>query len=425
VEGNPARSRHLLRREHWFLLVVLGVAAFFEGYDLFVVTAALPQIRDSFGLTQSEASLWLSVPILGALPAVWFSRRADVYGRRRMLWVSIVGFTLFTGATSMSPSIGAFVTLQFGAYLFLTVEGTIAWAMVAEELPAGARGFGFGWLAMQTALGSGLASILYGGIFTPLDLSWRWLYLVALPPLGAIAILRRRLPESRRFNALATSGRVESHWRDLLRPPHRRWLVLVCLTAFLGALATQVGVFTVDFLQEDRGLSPTIANFVLVGAGALAIPFLIGAGELSDRYGRKVVGCIFGVLSTVGGFSFYFLARGPWLLFVCLLFTLIGQFGAWPTLGAFGSELFPTAHRALAGSWSSVTRVGGQAVSFALGGLLISITGALQYAAIILGSGPLLALLVVWFFFPETKGRELEDITGEHIIPIAPIPLGP
>jgi MFS family permease len=425
LEAIPRRSRHLLGREHWFLLVVLGVAAFFEGYDLFVVTAALPQIRETFDLTQSEASLWLSVPILGALPALALSRKADVIGRRSLLWVSIIGFTLFTGATSMAPSIAAFAALQFGAYLFLSVEGTIAWTMVAEELPAGARGFGFGWLAMQTALGSGLASILYGGVFSPLDLSWRWLYVVALPPLGVVAFLRRRLPESRRFAAIAQAGRVASHWRELLRPPHRRWLVLVCLTAFLGALATQVGVFVVDFLQEDRGLSPTVSNFVLVGAGALAIPFLVGAGELSDRYGRKVVGCLFGVLSTVGGAGFFLLARGAWALFFFLAITFIGQFGSWPTLGAFGSELFPTAHRALAGAWGSIARVAGQSVSFAMGGLLITLTGRLSIAAVILGVGPLLALLVIWRYFPETKGRELEEITGEHIVPIAPIILGP
>ncbi len=417
-------SRHLLTRDHWFLLYVLGVAAFFEGYDLFAVTAALPQIRETFGLSQSSASAWLSLPILGAVPAVWFSRRADVHGRRRFLFIAIIGFTLFTGATTFVPTIGAFVAVQFFAYLFLTVEGALAWTMVAEELPAGARGFGFGWLAMLTALGSGWASILYGGVLVPFDLSWRWLYILALPPLAVIAVLRRRLPESRRFTAIKETGAVASSWREILRPPCRRWLFLVCLNAFLGALATQAGVFTIDFLQEDRGQSATVANFLLVGAGALAIPFLVGSGQMSDRYGRKVVGCGFGVLSAVGGLGFFFFARGTFSLFITLFLLLVGQFGSWPTLGAFGSELFPTAHRALAGSWAGVARVAGQSVSFALGGLLIRATGELSTTSVILGCGPMAALLVIWIFFPETKGRELEDITGEAL-PIPPLAFGP
>jgi hypothetical protein len=37
-------SARLLDRHHWFLLFVLGAAAFFEGYDLNIVAVALPQL---------------------------------------------------------------------------------------------------------------------------------------------------------------------------------------------------------------------------------------------------------------------------------------------------------------------------------------------------------------------------------------------
>src|ERR1700730_19104474 len=64
-----ASAQHLERR-HWFLLSVLGAAAFFEGYDLNIVAVALPQLRHTFRLTQADASLWISLVFLGALPAV-------------------------------------------------------------------------------------------------------------------------------------------------------------------------------------------------------------------------------------------------------------------------------------------------------------------------------------------------------------------
>lgn len=426
MASSPPSKPRRFTSEQWFLLYVLGVADFFQGYDAFIITAALPQIRETFGLTQSDASLWFSIPFLGAIPAVWFSRKADIQGRRRMLSVSIIGFTLFTAATSIAPNVGYFVALQFFAYLFLTVEGAIAWTMVAEELPADARGFGFGWLAMLTALGSGLASIFYGGLFVPLGVSWRWLYVIALPPLATLMFIRRRLPESRRFTAAEQSGRLAAHWHEILRPPIRRWLILVCLTALLGALATQAGVFTIDFLQEDRNIGPTASNFILVGSGALAIPFLVGSGVLSDRYGRKLIGCSFGVVSIVGGLWFFLWARGAWPLFFALLMVFVGQFGSWPTLGAFGSELFPTAHRALAGAWSNVARVIGQSTSFIVGGALLRITGELSTTSIILGVGPLLALVIIAVSFPETKGRELEEINNEAPVPFEVIPpIGP
>ncbi len=45
----------------------------------------------------------------------------------------------------------------------------------------GARGFGFGWLAMLSAVGSGWSAILYGTILHPNGISWRVLYLAAVP----------------------------------------------------------------------------------------------------------------------------------------------------------------------------------------------------------------------------------------------------
>ncbi len=411
-------SRRNLTSEQWFLLVVLGVADFFQGYDSFVVTAALPQIRETFGLTQANASLWFAIPVLGALPAVWFSRRADTHGRRQLLTLSIVGFTLLTGATAAAPTVLWFVIFQFVATLFLTVEGALAWTMVAEELPAGERGFGFGWLAMLTALGSGLASIIFGGLFVPLHWSWRWMYVIALPPLATIAWFRRRIPESKRFASAQESGRLASRWHEILRPGVRKWLILVCVTALLGALVTQAGAFVIDFLEKDRHVSATVANFLLVGSGGLAIPVLVWSGSMSDRFGRKLIGCSFGVLSVIGAVWFFLIARGTLQLFVSMGFMFVGQFGSWPTLGAFGSELFPTAHRALAGAWTNVARVAGQSISFVLGGVLIRLTGGLSGASVVLALGPLAALVIIWVAFPETKGRELEDITGEAPLPI-------
>lgn len=407
----------MLDASHWRLLRLLGAANFFEGYDFFAVTVALPQIRQTFHLSQSQASLWLSVLYLGAIPAMFLSRRADVEGRRRLLIISISGYTVATAATALAPSIQAFVALQFFARIFLITEVGVAWTMIAEALPAGARGFGFGWLAMLSALGSGWASILYGTLFSPAGISWRWLYVAAVPPLVLIAFFRRNLPESARFATARDEGKLAARWREILEAPHRRNLILICVTAALGALSTQAGTFLIDFMQTDRHQSVRGSNLVLVGAGALAIPVLVIAGSLSDRLGRKVIGGSFSVVALGGLFLFFFAAHGAALLFLTLALLFIGDFGRWPTLGAFSSELFPTHLRALGGSWNSFFRVVGQASSFVLGSFLIPLTGSLSRAVAWLAIGPALAIVIIVVFFPETKGRELEDIVGQPVIP--------
>jgi putative MFS transporter len=402
-----------LTPQHWFLLWILGAASFFDGYDYNIVTVALTQIRDTFDLTQAEISLWLMPVYAGALPALFISRWSDRYGRRRLLLITIIGYTVFTGITAVVPSIEAYAAAQFGARLFLNAEAAIVWTMAAEELPAESRGFGFGWLAMLNALGTGLGSIVFATVFAPLGISWRWLYVVGIPPLLAITYLRRRLPESRRFEQARNDGRLAERWHEILRRPHLRWLVLVCITALLGNLLTQAGVFVIDFMQTDRGLSASAANLVLVGAGAAAVPFLVWAGSLSDKYGRKVVGCGFAVLGMVGGAAFFLVDAGAVAVAAFLMLMLVGQFGAWPTLGAFNTELFPTALRGQAGSWATVFRTLGQVSSFGLASLLITLTGSLPQSVLILAGGPLVTVIIIAVFFPETKGRELEEISGE------------
>src|SRR5690606_13572111 len=129
----------------------------------------------------------------------------------------------------------------------------------------------------------------YGVGFEPAGIGWQWMYVLSLPPLLAIGWLRRKLPESKRFETARDSGQLATNWRQILGPQTLRWLVLLCITAFLLELATHAGVFTIDFLQEDRGFTATSSNLMLILAGIPGIPVMLAAGNLSDRFGRRIV----------------------------------------------------------------------------------------------------------------------------------------
>ena len=417
----PAR---LLEPSHWQLLGLLGWASFFEGYDLNVVIFALPHIRRTYGLSQSSASLWLSLLYLGALPAIFMARRADRHGRRRILLLSISGYPLATAATAVAPTIAAFAGCQFAARLFLAVEISVTWTLLAEELPAGARGFGFGFLATLDILGAGFGSLLYGVVLAPLGVSWRWLYAAAVPVLLVVVWLRRRLPESSRYQRVA-ENRAWSHWREITRPPHVRNLLIICAVAFLVNLTTQAQVFVIDFFQSQRHLSTSTANLILVAAGALAIPVLGIAGSLSDRLGRKTVGCAFLATGIAGTYLLFFFARGPAELFGALALTYVGGFGAWPALGGYSTELFPTGLRAFGNSTAGAFRVAGQCMGFVAGSVLIAGTSGLAGAVGILALGPLVAIPIIVFLLPETSGRDIDDVAPAGVgsaVPVAALP---
>jgi putative MFS transporter len=411
----PAARRRGMTREHIVMLMLLCAAAFFDGYDTSVKALALTQIRETFDLSKSAASALLAVVFFGALPALVLTRWADRVGRRRVLMISVVGYTVFSGLTALAPNAGVFTALQFSQQIFLIAEGALVWTMAAEELPASARGFGFGVLGMNMMLGTGSAAILYGGIFDPLGISWRWLYVVGVPPLLLVSVLRRKLPESRRFVAAKQRRRLADRWQVILRPPHRRWLVLIVVTSFLVMLTQQATVFAVDYLQTDRGIDTSAANGMLVVAGLPGIPLMVMAGALSDRLGRRLVACSLSLLSMLGALGFYWLPGGPIVLLLCLTLTVVGAMGAFPTLATYPSELFPTGLRGLASSWSNTAQVFGRTASLGLAALLLAATDENQsIAASVLTVGPFLAVVLIAVFFPDTHGRELEETSGEE-----------
>jgi MFS family permease len=409
----PARKRGLTK-DHIFLIAVLSATSFFDGFDGSIKILALTPIRETFDLTKGAASALFAVIYLGALPAMVITRWADRIGRRRLLIWSVLGYMSFSGLTALAPDATWFMGFQFLQQLFLVAEGAIVWTMAAEELPADSRGFGFGILAMNAALGTGVAAIVWGGFLEPAGVSWRWLFVVSIPPLLLVSFLRRRLPESKRFEAARDQGRLVERWQAILGPTVRRWLWLVVITTFLTQLIQQASTFTIDFLQTDRGLSATAANLMLVAAGLPGIPIMVWAGGLSDKFGRRLVGCGFSIASVVGAIGFFWLPGGIPVLLPCMCLTLVGQMGAWPVLQTYTSELFPTALRSSASAWANVAGVLGRSASLAIAAPLLAVTSQ-SMTATVLGIGPLLAIVLFAVAFPDTHGRELEELSGEDL----------
>ena len=399
------------------LLLLLAIACFTEGYDFNALMVALPHLRHDFGLSRVAADLWVAAVYLGAAPALWLGRRADRHGRRGVLVLSVAGYTLCSVATALAPDIAFFVAVQFVARVFLAVQVAVAWTVAAEELPAEGRGFGFGLLALASALGTGLGAILEAAALGPLHASWRWLYVASIPVVAVILVLRRSLPESHRYEDLVASGRMHGQARALLAPPYRGRLLLICGTVVLANLTTQATVFAIDYMQTQRHLGTSAANLVLVGAGSICLPVLTGAGRLSDRLGRRPVCAVALGIQAVGVVLFFNVATTVPVLLAMLALTYVGVFGAWTTGNAFGVEAFPTALRATAGAAVTMAKLAGQCASFIGSALLIRSVGHSGLVVGVLAIGPLLAAVIVARAFPETSGQELADTAAGHLVP--------
>lgn len=399
------------------LLFLLAVACYTEGYDFNALMVALPHLRHTFDLSRASADIWVAAVYLGAGPAIWLGRRADRHGRRGVLLLSVLGYTVCSVATALAPSMAFFVAMQFLARTFLAVQVAVAWTVAAEELPAARRGFGFGILALASALGTGQGALLEALVLAPLNASWRWLYVASLPVALVVVLLRRSLPESSRYEALAASGRMHGRASVLLTAPYRSTLLLICGTVVFANLTTQATVFAIDYMQTDRGLGTSTANLVLIGAGTICLPVLVGAGRLSDRIGRRPVCAVALAIQAVGVVLFFNVATNAPLLLAMLAVTYVGVFGAWTTGSAFGVEAFPTALRATAGAVVTMSKLVGQCASFVVSAILIRSIGHSGLVVALLAIGPAIAAVVVARKFPETSGQELADTAGAHLVP--------
>jgi MFS family permease len=83
-------------------------------------------------------------------------------------------------------------------------------------------------------------------------------------------------------------------------------------------------------------------------------------------------------------------------------------------LTAYGAELFPTSYRTTAGSVLSVAGTTGGALGFFLEGRLYRLTGSHWLSIRYLLAFAMIAPVIMYLFFPETAGRELESISPEE-----------
>jgi putative MFS transporter len=402
-----AKERTALTAYQKSLLLFLGVANFFEGYDHYAFAMVLPNLRREMGFGELGAGLLSAFINLGTVIAYLLIRRADSWGRKRVLTLTILGYTLFTVLSGLSPDVYSFALFQMVARIFLIAEWATSMVVAAEEFSSDRRGMAMGLFVATSALGSvvcgGVAPLLLGTAY-----GWRSVYFVGVLPLLLLAYARRSLRETPRFAALATDGPRASLFH-IWRTPYRKRLLQVGLIWFLSYLCTQNAVtFWKEFAMAERSMTDADVGKVITIAAIVAMPLVFMAGNLLDWIGRlKGAIVIFG-LTSVGVVGAYTL-HDRMLLTVSVALSIFGVSAVLPVLNAFTTELFPTHLRGAAYAWANnlLGRVGYVISPIAIGWLAADWGwgAAVRVTAIF----PLLALLLILYFMPETNARELED----------------
>lgn len=400
-----------LTRAHFVLLGLVASASFFEGYDFIILNLVLPIIQKEFNLSIQATGLAVSAIAVGTIVAFFVIQLGDRFGRRPLLIFTVLGYTIATGLTALSQGIATFIVFQFIARVFLVAEWGIATVIVAEELPAKHRGWG---IALVQAI-AGVGGIV-GGVLFPLvetsSLGWRAMYLVGLIPLVVVMILRRGMQETQRFRAAQVAQKEKTSFKAVLAPQYRRNLILIALLwVFMYLSYTPVLTFWTKFAVDERGWTVGDVSTAVAVSYGLGLTGFLAAGKLMDVWGRRPTSILFflaGAGCTVWGFQAPSSQMGVALVFVTFFNT------AFLTIcSTYMAELFPTHVRASAAAWTNNTlgRLG-MVLAPTIVGLLATPLGSVGNAVSVMAIFPVMAAGLIFFFLPETRQKELEEIAA-------------
>jgi MFS family permease len=371
-------------------------------------TQTVAYAADEFNISKSGQGIGAAIVRLGIVICLPLVALADRHGRRPMMIAMAWAAPLVSALGAIAPSYSFLVATQaVGRPLGLTLDILIA-VVAIEEMPRDGRAYATGILAVLSGIGGGIAvaSLPLADISLT---SWRYIYVIGLVWLIIAYALMKWLPESERFIRHTPKTKMRAAYiADALRGNLGRICSVVFLTNVYIATAS---IFQNRYLKEERGYTAAqVALFTIITSSPATFGLIIG-GRVADERGRRILGA---TLVPIGAFllALSFSTSGATMWLVAIAGGL--AFGiSYPALAVYRGELFPTRTRSLAGGIIMTSALLGGIIGLVGGGWFLDANGSYGQVMMWLVIGPVIASAIVWFRYPETAHRELDDITND------------
>lgn len=432
------------------------------GYDIGVMTGALPLLQKDWNLTNASTIGWItSTLMLGAIVGgVLAGQLSDKLGRRRMILASSFVFAFGAIMAGFSPADG--VTWLLISRFLLGIAVGAASALVpsymSEMAPARTRGRLSGLNQLMIVSGMLLSYVVdYLLQDLPHMLAWRLMLGLAAVPAIILFLGVIKLPESPRFlvktNKIAeakqvltfirTDEEVEPELEEIqktvaLESAAQKNVTLATLfsskyrylvTAGIGVAAFQqfMGANAIFYyipliVEKASGQAASSALMWPIVQGVILVLGALLYMAIADKFKRRTLLMLGGsimalsflmpaVLNMLVGADKF----SPMLIVVFLsIFVAFYSFTWAPLTWVLVGEIFPLAIRGRAsGLASSFNWLG----SFAVGLLFPIMTASMPQSSVfaIFGIISIIAVLFVKFAVPETYGKTLEEIEAQGI----------
>ncbi|QZP09375.1 MFS transporter [Caenibius sp. WL] len=404
-----------LTREQFITLAMLAVVVMFEGFDISATSVVLPYLSKEFSTPTERLGDALAVIALGSMAAWMLLRLADRFGRRPLLLLAAAGFSLGSLATVLTWNIASYTAIQFVTRALLVGQVALAYLIVSESLPAHLRGRANGMLGAMGSFGAALPFLAIGPALES-PLGWRMLFVIGAAPLLMMPLLLWRLRETPIWLAVRGRGLARpsalAELRLLLAPHLRMRFFAMSALWFIVNFASSVGglFFTLYVVKERHWPASDLAAIAPLGLVGAFVGYM-GAGLLSDAIGRRWTVSLFAGLLGLLTVSCY--ASTGWHAITASFVGLQTMLGVWTVAYTLNSELFPTELRGAANGWcNNLIGRWGVVIAPAVMGNLGAQLGGIGPAATALAAVAWLAIPLVLFLIPETRGQQLDQPTG-------------
>ena len=426
IEELEFEETGVTRKERWKIMWASIIGYAMDGLDVLILSFAMAAIVSEFGLTLGEGGMIATYTLIGTvLGGYIFGIFADWWGRVHTFSLTIIIFSIFTGACAFADNAVHLDILRFLAGLGLGGEYGIGMTLVSETWPGAKRARATAGVAMGWQAGAVLAAIL-AAVVLP-DYGWRGLFLVGVLPALLAAWARHGIKEppmwvkrkemkkalqARKDAGEKLTAEEEEQLTEAKKFPLAHLfadkkttittIALTIMTSVQNFGYYGIMVWLPMILLKEHGLTTkSMSGWMIVTAiGMIAGIFVFG--WLCDRLGRKKPYLLFYVCAAAMVYIYVNLGTPIALLFggAFLGFFCNGMMAGYGTLL---SENYTTDARSTAQNFIFNTgRAVGGFAPVIIG--TIAQTNGFNTAFVLLSAVYLAAAVNVLFFVKDTKG---------------------
>jgi SHS family lactate transporter-like MFS transporter len=378
-----------------------------DAFDFFILILTFDQVAKTFGTSLTSITTAITLTLgTRAIGAFIFGRMADKYGRKPILMLVVVLYSIFEALTGVAWSFASFLVIRMLFGIAMGGEWGIGSSLVMETVPSKWRGWVSGLLQSGYPTGFLLATVLYGVLGQ--SIGWRGMFFVGACPALLVLFINRSVDESPAFTAIHKRQKV-SVWQVLRKNASLAVYGVIMMAAFNFFSHGTQDIYLKVFLGKQLQFS----HAQIASAGII---FNIGAilgggafGLLSQKIGRRyaiIAACVLALA------ALYPWSHGPdFTTIVVAAFVMqVAVQGAWGVVPAHLNELSPAEIRGTFPGFvyqlGNFLAAGTAQFQLALGA---THGGDYGYALMVSGGVVAVVLILLMIFGPEKRNVAMAE----------------